>query len=118
MQVISVSSFSMRKLIMTMRMSVIMTMTVLFAMAMSTMAVTVVVEEEQAHDIESKTDSSYNKDQFWVRYLLYFEETLNSIQDDCNTKSDKEDTVYKTTENLSSSPLLQNLVSRVSRSLV
>lgn len=76
------------------------------SVAMSTVAVsvTVLVEEEQTHDVRSQTQASHDQNQFGLRNLLRFDESLNSLEEDADTQRDQEDTVDERTERLGALP--------------
>lgn len=78
------------------------------SMAVSSVAVsvTVLVEEEQTHNVRSQTQASHDQNQFRVRDLLRLDEALDSLEEDANAQRDQEDTVDKRTERLGSLPAI------------
>lgn len=65
----------------------------------------VLVEQEETHDVESKTDTTNNQDKSRVCHFLNLEEALYSLQHNRDAKSDEEDSIDETTENLCTGPL-------------
>jgi hypothetical protein len=57
------------------------------------MTVTVVVEEEENDDVGCEAARSDDKDDDWVRNVLWLDKSLDGFEEDGETQRDQEDTV-------------------------
>ena len=71
----------------------------------STMAMAVVVEEEQAENVGCQTKTANDKYELGVGDLLGFDEALDRVKEDGEAEGDEEDAVHQRTEGLSALPL-------------
>lgn len=74
---------------------------------MPTVAMTMVMEEEEADDVRCESERSYDKNKFWMRNFLRFDESLDRFEKYREAESDKEDTVDKSTQCFRALPLRQ-----------
>lgn len=62
------------------------------------MTMIVLMEDEQAENVEGEANGANDQDKLWVGNFLRLEESLNSIKEDGKAKRDEEYTVDKTSE--------------------
>lgn len=74
-------------------------------MATRSVAMSNVVEEHETNNVRGETQRSDDEDELGLRYLLGFNESLNGLKEDGETKGDQEDTVYERTKRLRTLPL-------------
>lgn len=63
------------------------------SVGMATVAVTVVVEEEETDNVGCETARTNDKDDERVRNVLWLDKSLNGFEEDGETQRDKEDSV-------------------------
>lgn len=68
------------------------------AVTVTMSAMSVVVEEEQSHNVRSQSQASNNQDELWLRDLLRFHEALNGFKEDAHAERHKENTVDQRTQ--------------------
>ena len=74
-------------------------------MATRSVAVSDIVKQHETDNVRGKTEGSDDQDEFGLRYLLRLDKSLNSFQEDGQTKGDQEDAVDESTERLCALPL-------------
>lgn len=67
-------------------------------------SMSMLVKQEETHDIRSQTQASNNKNQLRLRDLLRLDKALNCLQEDANTEGYQEDTIDQRTEGLGALP--------------
>jgi hypothetical protein len=72
------------------------------AVAVSTMSM--VVEEEQSHDVRRQSQTSYNQDKLRLGDLLRLHEALDGLEEDAHAQRHEEDTVDQRTQCLRALP--------------
>lgn len=76
----------------------------------STVGMAMVVEEQQANEVTSKTERADNNYQLGVGDLGDIDESLNGLHEDAEAKGKEEDTVDESTEDLCTLPAVREAV--------
>lgn len=74
------------------------------AMAVTVSTMSVVVEEEQSHDVRSQSQASDNQDELRLRDLLRLHEALDGFEEDAHAQRHKEDAVDQRTQRFRALP--------------
>jgi hypothetical protein len=89
-----------------MRVSLLSVRMCVVSVGMATMAVTVVVEEEEADDVGEETARTDNEDDDGVGNFLWLDKSLDSLEEDGETERDEKDTVDEGTQSFCTLPLV------------
>jgi hypothetical protein len=76
-----------------MRMTLLGVRVCIVPVRVAAVTVTVVVEEEETDDVGCEAARSDDKDDDWVRNVLWLDKSLDGFEEDGETQRDQEDTV-------------------------